>query len=311
MVSKSRLEFENPETGRAVEHAFVFGAGPIVVRPDDRRGLILASNCREYMSEFCTQVTKKTDKISTKRPKNLPLANTLTHELIKAGGVLPLPTSAMYSVYSCNDFIRRAYPKWRNTSEIVQRHYHQKALREVAEESGCEVFTLNMNLSPSFAEDIIENGGSAHLLERLTLKLRRSLGRKPPIWLVLEAAVTETNGNPLRHGKGPLNRSQGVLHAHGAIALKKAEIPTLKRVVRQLNHSDNAVFKSNEFVSVVIKDDVNWVEYCNKFRFLNQILLNGLRNYSCSKRLSGLAAQLYEQDRREHQELSFHQPEYR
>lgn len=304
MVSKSRPEFENPGTGRAVEHAFVFSAGPTIVRADDRKGLILAANQREYMSEFCTQVTKKTDKISTKRPKNSPLSNTLTHELIKAGGLLPLPKVAVTSVYSCNDFIRHAYPKWRNTSEIVQRHYHQKSLRELAEETGCEVVTLNMNLSPSFAKDIIEKGGSAHLLERLTLKLKRSLGRTPRIWVVLEAVVTETNNNPLRYGKGPVNRSQGVLHAHGAIALKKVEIPTLKRVVRQLNDSDNTVFKSNEFVSVVINDDANWVEYCNKYRFLNQILLNGLRNYSCSKRLSGLAAQLYEQDRRQHQELS-------
>lgn len=298
MVSKSRPEFENLETGRAVEHAFIFGSGPMAVNADNRRGLLLASNLREYMSEFCTQVTKKTDNISTKRPKNSPLANTLTHYLIKAGGLLPIPKPLLSSVYSCNDFIRHAYPKWRHTSEIVQRHYHQKALRELAKESGCEVFTLNMNLSPLFAKDIIEAGGSAHLLERLTLKLKRSLGRTTPIWVVLEAVVTETNKNPLRHGKGPVNRSHGILHAHGAISLKKEELPILKRVVNQLNRSDNRVFKSNEFDSGLINDDSYWVEYCNKHRFMNQVLLNGMTNYSRSSRLSSLGKILYEQDRK-------------
>jgi hypothetical protein len=297
MAFKSRPKYENLETGRTTEHAFVFDNGPMVIKDDDRRGLVLAANRHKYMLEFCTQVRKKTDKISTKRPKNSLLANSLTQELIRAGGLFCMPNSIVPSVYSYDDVIKHAYPKWRHTSDIVQRHYHQKAMRQLAESSRIRAYTLNINISPKLGKAIIKHGGCGYLFDRLSVKLKRALGWSPRMWLILEASRTNTNSNPTRKGKGAVSQSEGVLHAHGAIAIGNEELTVLKRLVRDLNESSDPVFKNNEFSVKQISDDTYWVEYCNKHRFLNKMLLNGMHKYSCSKELASLGRELYQLDR--------------
>jgi len=297
MVSEFRPEFENLETGRAVEHAFIYGNGPTVEGADENRGLVLTMNRRDYLTEFCTRVTSLPDNFPTNRPKNTPLANTITHQLLEAGRLSLLPKWLVPSVHSCNDIIKYAYPKWRHTSDIVQRHYHQRALRQLAEETGCELRTLNINISPKLGSLILKNGGCGYFFERLSLKLKRALGHTPLMWLILEAVTTETKTNPKSNGKGPVSQTHGVLHAHGAIALNDGELRVLKRVVRDLNESYSQIFKNNEFESKLITDDAYRVEYCNKHRLLNRMLLNGLNSYSRSKVLATRAKQLYDSNR--------------
>lgn len=304
-MSKSRAEFENLGKGRAAEHAFLLGNGPTVLRADENRGLILAMNRRDYLSELCTQVTKQSDNFPTKRPKNTPLANTITHQLIMAGGLSRLPKWLMPSVYSCNDIIKHAYPKWRHASDIVQRHYHQRALRQLAEQTGCQPRTLNINISPTLGSAIIVKGGCSYLFDRLALKLKRALGRTPLMWLILEAVTTQTKSRSPSNGKGSVCQIHGVLHAHGAIALKPGELSVLKRVVRDLNGSSNLVFKNNEFSSKYITEDEGWVEYCNKNKLLNEIFMNGLVRYSRSKQLGRISKNIYEHDRAIHKESRY------
>lgn len=304
MDAKSGSDFENLGSPRAERREYTFGGGPKVIDNDESRGVILAAERRHYLSEFCTHVTKKSDNIPTDKPRGLALSNRLTRELINADGIIEVAQASVASVYSYNDFAIKAYPKWRHTSDIVERHYHQRALRELAQGQGLQPYTLNIKLSPALGREVINNGGCPYLLERLALKLNRALGRRPTMWLVLEAATTETSKNPIKSGKGPLNRTRGVLHVHGAIAMQKSEMATVARVIRAMNASNNSVFKNNEFESKRISDDAYWVEYCNKHQHLNQMFLNGLEHYSRSLALCSQAKKLYEADRKQYKKVS-------
>jgi len=293
MVFKPRAEFENLETRCAEKHAFVFGCGPMITNEDDRRGLILAANRHDFMSEFCTNIIRKSDNNSTDKPRKLLFSNYATRELLKAGNIFDLSTSRLSPVYSNEEIIKAAYPKWRHASEVVKMHWHQIALRKMAEESALHPYAFTVKLSPTLGKQVIRKGGSSYLHERLSLELKRSLGRKPLMWLILEAVKTQSNHNIMREGKGPIDRSEGLLHVHGAIALDSKEVPIIKRVVRDMNGSSNPVFNNQEIRLNIIKDDAYWVEYCNKHRILNLMFLNGLKRYSRSKSLAGAAEELY------------------
>lgn len=297
MVVKPRVNFENQEMGRAAKHAFTFGSGPVIESEDEQRGLILSANRKEFMSGFCTHVYSKSNNKSTDRPQNIAFSNYATRELIKSGGNISTSSNIIPSVYSSNELIKSAYPKWRHASEEVKMHYHQKALRKLADKLGHQPYAFTMLLSPEIGKQIIKQGGSGYLHERLVLKLKRALNRSVIMWLVLEAVKTKSNHNIMIHGKGPVDRFDGLLHVHGAITLKSDEIPILDRIVRSLNSSNNPKFNNQELRKKVINDDVVWVEYCNKHGFLNQMLLNGLSKYSRSKFLVGTAEKLYQSDR--------------
>jgi hypothetical protein len=299
MDIKTRANFENSEFGRATatQHALVFGNGPTIEGEDLKRGLILKACRREFLSGFCTHMIRMSDKKSTNRPKNIVFSNYATRELVKAGGDHASLRRITSSVYSSNELIKSAYPKWRHTTEVIKSHYHQKALREQANKLGHRPYAFTMLLSPTLGKQIVNKGGSGYLHERLTLKLKRALGRIPVIWLVLEAVKAKDSRNITKRGKGSVDRSNGLLHAHGAISLDPSEIQTMDRVVREMNDSEDSKFKNQELRTQVIKDDAYWVEYCNKHRFLNQMFLNGLQRYSRSKVLVGNAEKIYQSDR--------------
>lgn len=305
MDIKTRANFENSEFGRATatQHAFVFGNGPTIEGEDPKRGLILKACRREFLSGFCTHMIRKSDKKSTNRPKNIVFSNYATRELVKLDDELAIHSYDTASVYSSNELINAAYPKWRYANEIVKMHYHQKALRKLAVDSGYRPYAFTMLLSPELGKQVVARGGSGYLHERLTLKLKRVLDRTPVMWLILEAMKTKSSHNIMTHGKGPVDHSNGLLHVHGAIALESDEVPILDRVVRAINGSNNRKFNNQELRTKVINDDVVWVEYCSKHKFLNQILLNGLPKYSRSKSLAGLAEKLYQSDRQYNRQL--------
>jgi len=297
MLIKPGADFENLEMGRAEKHAFVFGSGPMIVDEDEKRGLILAANRREFLSEFCTNIVKKSDKNPTNRPKKLPFSNCATREIVKVSRESSSRNYDMASVYNSEDLIKIAYPKWRHVSEAVKIHYHQLALRQIAEESGFHTYAFTMLLSPELGKQVILHGGSGYLHERLALKLNRTLGRAPVMWLMLEAVKTKSTHNVNTHGKGPVDQSNGLLHVHGAITLDSGEKPAFESVVRSINRSTNSTFKSNQIRTKPIKDDAYWVEYCNKHRFLNLMFLNGMQRYSRSKPLAGVAERIYIADK--------------
>lgn len=291
------------EQGRVKTRPFIFDSGPTSIDSDPRKGLVLESRYASFVSEYCSRRVSDSDNNPTAQPQITAFSNTATLELLRADDTFSAGGQKGTSVYSCDDLMSHAYPKWRNANELVQRHYHQKALRQLANATNHQLFTLNIKLSPELAESIIDRGGCAYLFDRLVVKLKRALGRTPLMWLILEAVTSKGQKNPLRHGKGSVSRSRGILHAHGAILLNPNEVSILRNVVASLNASDNPVFNSKQFESKLINDDTHWVEYCNKHRFLNRVFLNGMRSYCRSKHIAGLARRLYENDRAQHQQV--------
>lgn len=265
---------------------------------DPTRGLTLTLNRPAVVSDFCTRIIQKSNNFSTNRPKNLPFANELTRLIIKVGGISRLTggrRSPVLTMYWSD--LHHAYPKWRYLSQTNRTQYYQHALSQKCGQSELKPMAFTMRLSPELAKAVIENNGAGYLLERLRLKLKRSLRRSPEMWLMIEATTKERDSNGKGRPKTAVSWSEGLLHVHGAIGLRHDEVSEMKRVVRELNASSNTTFLNNELRFEKTYDDVGWVEYCCKHSFINDCFLAGTQRYSRSNSLSADAEQLYEHDR--------------
>lgn len=176
-------------------------------------------------------------------------------------------------------------------------HYYQQALSQKCVQSEVKLMAFTMRLAPELAKTVIENNGAGYLMERLKLKLKRSLPRSPEMWLMTEATIREQSLNGKGRPKNSVSWSEGLLHVHGAIGLHHDEINEMKRVVRKLNASSNSTFINNELRFEETYDEIGWVEYCCKHIFLNDCFLAGTQRYSRSSSLSAAAEQNYEHDR--------------
>jgi hypothetical protein len=297
-------EFENSASD------FAYGIGPIVIGDDDTKGLVLGVNRSEYDREWIRRIKLKSDNNPQNKPKKLPFSNFITLEIVRAGGLEKLSRAITPSVYSREEVIKAAYPKWRHVRSSIKHHYFQKALRRLSEESNLELYAINLLISPKIARKVLSEGGCGFLFEELSKRFHRAISRRPMMWLKLEAikkappVINQRTGRVII--KGDISKGRGVLHCHGSILLSEAESQELKKVIRKFNASYNPTFKNHELRFELINkncnpeiDDPTWVEYCNKYNRLNKAFFNGLDRFSRSKQLGSLAKKIYEEDRKE------------
>lgn len=276
---------------------------PDIIEEDEKQGLILGLDYHNGLARYCTKHMRKSHNISTNIPKKTAPSNTATLIVINALIRMPLYRENGALVISSDtgkQWINYAFPKWRHTNHKIKSIYVQKALAKQAKEQGRNQYGITMRFSPKLALKIIKNDGALYIQARLTNQLKRALGYSPDMWLQLEAVCSEKKDKHHNYsiaGKGSVSRSHGVLHMHGAIALNESELMAVKRVVRSLNRSNSSVFKNHELDLTLIDDELGWVDYCNKHPVLNTMFLNGVSRYSRTKRLGGIAQELYEEER--------------
>ena len=155
---------------------------------------------------------------------------------------------------------------------------------------------ITIRLTPGLARTVIAKNGAGFILERLTLKFKRSLGRSPEMWLMIEATTNELDEESQGRPKRAVSWSKGLLHVHGAINLYDHEHDAFKKIVRKLNGSTDPKFLNNELRLNLI-EDLDWVDYCHKHDFLNDCFLAGIQRFSRSNSLHRTAEMLYENDR--------------
>lgn len=285
------------KAGRIDGCARIFDGKLMTTKNEPERGLSLMLNRAEVMSDFCKRIIEKKDKFSTNYPRSSLFANTLTQAIIRAGGIswfINNTGSPVISMYE--NKLHHAFPKWRHLSQINRCYYLQKALNQKCTQTDTVPIAMTIRLSHEFARTIIGNSGAGYLLERLTLKFKRSLNRSPDMWLILEATTNELDTKNKGRPKRTISWSKGLLHVHGAIALYENEKAIFKKIVRDLNDSSNSKFLNNELRLKLI-ENLGWVDYCHKNSFLNDCFLAGIQRFSRSNSLHSLARKLYENDR--------------
>lgn len=277
----------------------------VTIDSDDEQGLVFELSYSEALSSYCPKMMSRPDNNSTIVARNWAYSNAVTSSVVKS-----LSDNGQYETitplvsHSEDDYqeSKQAYPKWRHTNHTIQSIYIQKALAKRAEEQDRNQYAITMRFSPNLAREIMVKG-AAYIQKGLARQLKRSLGYAPDMWLHLEATVSskKDKNDMYKIGeKGSVSQSHGVLHMHGAIAVSRAELAVVKRVVRSLNNSTSSVFLNHELRLKLIHDDLGWVDYCHKHRLLNNILLDGVERYSRTKALGSVAQDLYEYDRKNH-----------
>jgi hypothetical protein len=282
---------------------------PKIIADDEHSGLILAGDIMEHN----LRRTQKSYNKSTKRPKRFLSSEDPTVSYIKALGGAPsdeqgdaLVIDSKTNIESLKlpfpEGLKYAFPKWRDTPHQVRAIYVQKALAKRATENKTNQYAITIRLSPMLGRLILDNGGAKYLLSRLALELKRTIGYSPDMWIQLEGVNRKKNGvtNLI---KGSLSLTQGVLHAHGGIALKEKEIDGWKRVVRKLNKATTPTLRNKELRSKPIYHGFGWVGYCNKNPSLNKVLLKDTTPYSRTQALGSLAQELYDVDRKQFQQF--------
>ena len=286
------------KAGRIDGCARIFDGNLMITADDPTRGLTFKLNRQAVVSDFCTRIVQRTDNFSTNRPRNSSFANELTQRILEAGGISGLESKRWSPVISMYEYyLHHAFPKWRYLSQVNRAHYYQQALRHKCRAAGLKPVAFSMRLVPALGRTVIEKNGAGYLLESLSLKLKRSLNRSPEIWLMVETTIRERDPNENGRPKKTVSWSDGLLHVHGAIGLHDSEVNKFKRIVRDLNGSSNSVFLNRELVLKPILDDVDWVNYCNKHRFLNDCFLAGIQRFSRSNSLCATAEELYQNHR--------------
>jgi len=278
----------------------------VTTEDDEHQGLVFSIDYgTAIMSRYCMINGAKSYNVSTIKHTNIRRSNAATARCINNLGINgqyetipPLVSNSKESVKES----KYAYPKWRDTDHTIQSIYIQKALAKRAREQDHNQYAITMRFSPKLAHKIMADG-AAHIQEALARQLKRKLGYAPDMWLHLEATVSkekDKNHNYKVDGKGPVSHSRGVLHMHGAIAITRSDLSTIKRVVRSLNNSTSSTFQNHEVHLDLMHDPLGWVGYCDKDALLNNALLNGVTRYSRTKALGSVAQELYEADRCTH-----------
>lgn len=276
----------------------------VITEDNESQGLVYSIDySKVIMSRYRTINSTKSYSLSTTRRANVRRSNAATASRINDLGIDGQFETIQSLVSTSKDDdkdSKHAYAKWRDTDHTIKSVYIQKALTQRAKEQDRNQYAITMRFSPKLARKIMA-GGAAHIQEALARQLKRSLGYAPDMWLHLEATISrekDKNHNYKVDSKGAVSHSRGVLHLHGAMAINRQDLDSVKSVVRSLNGSTNSIFQNHELQLKLIHDSLGWVSYCHKDASLNNALLNGISRYSRTQALGSVAQKLYEEDRK-------------